>query len=247
MPPRWPRRRGVGGWGVAALLLSVGLLAGAPHASGEGTIPGDDFGEFFTNTTVTPQHAEAVASKQILDLPASTIRVHVFSQHDEGHVYLVGGSEGRESKRPYGRMPDFRVRTLAFGIVPAEVELRVRQVVWGRDVPPPGNRPLGGHIEPWVLSDMSNEPRVQGRVVVQIRSMTLDGRSVDIGRDCGSAHPGGVELAGGEGYNAFYGGILKGTVDIPRLVNCRGMEDLLTAAVSGPDNPLEVKQDKILP
>jgi hypothetical protein len=196
-------------------------------------------------TGVETTHAESLPSKQVIStIPRSPVVVHVFFQGNEGHVYLVRNNDDKEAKPPFGIMEQFTVRTLAFGMVPAEVTLQIRQVVYGTDVPP--DRPgLRGYVEPWVLSDLDTQPRVSGRVVVRVVQMTLDGRPVAVGSSCESVHPGGVDLNVDGDYSPLTGGSFKGTVDIPRFSRCEGMGELLTAAISGPDNPLEIKQERV--
>lgn len=149
----------------------------------------------------------------------------------------------------YGISPPVRVRTVAFGSIPVELTLEVRQRRDAKDlpvplelrywdesqIPDPGGSRTTGH--PAELVD---------DVDVRITDLSVDGIDIGLADSCGTqkgAHleltseevtvieePGYVSPSGlgkffdefdpADGFYGFYGGTLEGTLDIPPFRRC---------------------------
>lgn len=175
-----------------------------------------------------------------------------------GSVYFLS-----KDKRSVGRVPAFRVRTLAFGAIPVEVTVSIQQ---------PKDRdgvvePIKVHgpvsiIGPRGAEQVIRDAFGEGKVELRLSDVHVDGQSVGVGDRCRTADLGALRVFG-EGYrmepgdragsvpdgkyNVGSGGILHGTLDVSRFVDCRSasgddISPLLTNAVSGKGNPLTIAQ-----
>jgi hypothetical protein len=185
---------------------------------------------------------------------------------------------------PWGQVGPFLTRTVAFGSIPVEVSvairqprdaenlpvgLKIRQVVGfycpGRS-PFPTNPALAGENAHW------DPATVDGELGIAIAALKVDGVDLELAGSCRTTTPGTIALRAPEHwtmnpenllpgvrpseanmYTTPYfgfgeGGLLTGTVDIPAFTGCvtRSGEDmsrLLTATVSGADNPVTMRSE----
>ncbi|NRQ39544.1 hypothetical protein HII36_48110 [Nonomuraea sp. NN258] len=107
------------------------------------------------------------------------------------------------------------------------------------------------------LVDLANPPgeelviAVNSQVTLKVLKASMNGQPIDVGARCTTAKPVTLQLRGGEKYqppygdSVQYGGVLRGTVDIPAFTGCgvgERIDRLLTASVSGKGNEIQVTQ-----
>lgn len=166
-------------------------------------------------------------------------------------------SSPQGSPKPYGYSQRIPVRTVAFGAIPVELELQVRQSRDGDDLP----EPLRGE---WTDGQLDNSDTtilgggyLKGRVAVVVDKLVVDGVDTRLTGRCESAET-DLDLktdrkvvATSSSYDydphkviyGLSGGGFHGTIDIPAFSGCStatgdDLSRLLTAAVSGEDNPV---------
>ncbi|GAB4002363.1 hypothetical protein [Nocardioides ultimimeridianus] len=230
-----PARLAVAGVLVAACLAT---LAGASQASSPGRLPPwsppSDALAAQGNVANTGR-GEVVANKQWFRVPVTPTFVRAWIKDDQVHAEVFA----RTGKSGYGEFSPFSVRSVAFGIAPAVVTIRMSQL-----------RRADGTVEPWVLVGpvSGSGQTLRGRVVLGVTRMSVDGHDVATLRaGCHTAFPAWVQLTGQDGYSPINGGSLSGTIDVPPFVGCgRGNDQLLTSFVSGAGSPLEIRQGSIL-
>lgn len=176
--------------------------------------------------------------------------------------------------KKYGYFPPFTVRTVAFGAIPVEATLQISQIRDDEDLPLPlisatsAKFYCPGHERKGYLNTDST---VSGSLEVRLTRIKVDGVPIDVGSACKTG-PAEIALKG-RGYwdrdpsipaadkppqpttiyyTAALGGLLTGTLDIPAFSGCRSgtgddISPLLTSAVSGPGNPMTVRQSPIMP
>ncbi|MFB9314525.1 hypothetical protein [Nocardioides plantarum] len=172
------------------------------------------------------------------------------------------------SSHDYGDLAPVVVRSLAFGAIPVQVTVHINQQRNADGTPVPIKlstqedqlKTVEGEQQPrWTLYDSSATAKLE----LRLSDLSIDGQPVPLGPACRPVRASDLVLRG-EGYTnvatidraaltstvaglqRYYaaggGGRLTGNVDIPPFAGCRhGTEDLsplLTATISGPDNPL---------
>ncbi|WP_286690720.1 hypothetical protein [Aeromicrobium sp. REDSEA-S38_B2] len=152
------------------------------------------------------------------------------------------------SPAPYGYSAPIHVRTLAFGSVPAEITLQVRQERRADGVP----EPLRFRPHDYTLSRGGNDTTsvvesasLEARVSIGVTRLKVDGVDVQLGPRCSTGSLGAVNLSSRrlavdsdptlvnpqrnmedvvfdpEIYQyGINGGTLQGTIDIPAFVGC---------------------------
>jgi hypothetical protein len=85
---------------------------------------------------------------------------------------------------------------------------------------------------------------------LRLYDVKVNGVPLDVGPDCRTASPIDTVLHGAhDEYDVLGGGTLRGVIEIPPFTGCgSGGEDLsplFTAAISGPDNAIEVNQSDV--
>lgn len=226
--------------GFLALGLAV-LLCSGP-AVGAGELPPEDPANppYLRGYLSTTGRSQALPSKQWFRVPptASYVRIGARTDGETGaraEVFVVSPPGAAED---YGTLPATRVRTVAFGLIPALVTLELTQV---------GKK----YVEPWVLVggdvfQVGGENRLTGRVEVRVTDLSLDGQKVRLAAGCRTEAPASLVLDGTSNYSSGYGGDLEGTLDVPAFTGCGGgNDDLLTSVVSGADNPIEITQTAV--
>ncbi len=229
--------------------------------------------------------AGSVASQQWLRMPTMAIANNIVFDTTEQNTedtsdgavfydarfapeYFLVSPPG--SAEPYGYGPVMPVRTVAFGSIPVEVEIQVRQQRDPDGLPVPISSYV---VERYVYDSTSpsaNGQRllflpasIDAQVSIAVLGLEVDGVDVGIGPRCSTpptarlsaespayANPGGEEdltvFDPRDGANGFVGGTFYGTVDIPGFTSCRtstgdDLAPLLTSALSGPQNPVAVQ------
>jgi hypothetical protein len=183
-------------------------------------------------------------------------------------VYFVAPAG---SEHNYGMSPLSTVRTVAFGAIPVEATVQLLQrrkdgfpapIVFEslmdkyRTFPP-------GHV----TDTQALDTVIEDRLTVRVTRLAVDGVDLALSQQCQTAEPGKLSLVG-KGYwfddptvdqqhpwntghfGASAGGFLKGTVDIPPFAGCltasgEDVSRVLTSAVSGPDNPVQLNVGSI--
>jgi hypothetical protein len=177
-------------------------------------------------------------------------------------VYFVAPS----GVQPAYGVTRFTVRTVAFGTIPVVATVQTGQLRTSAGLPVPlvveatdifyATGPSGRRER------FYSDTHVDGMLTSEVVQLSVDGVDVGLEPGCRSASPGALELLGrGTWQRApgvdtlrpwqsghfvpFNGGLLTGTLDIPPFVDCRtgsgdDLAPLLTAAVSGPGNPVRL-------
>lgn len=181
-------------------------------------------------------------------------------------VYLMAEPGARHN---YGLTAPFRVHTAAFGTIPVVATLRLAQertpdglpvpmVVQARDETyPDAARPPG-----WPASTKYYDTEISAELYVEVERLKVDGVDLRLQAGCRTATPAELALHG-EGFfrddpdveahgvfatgkfTVVMGGPLTGTVDVPAFRQCKtstseDVSQLLTAAISGPDNAVSL-------
>ncbi|MGV9883603.1 DUF6801 domain-containing protein [Streptomyces sp. NPDC003006] len=128
------------------------------------------------------------------------------------------------------QLPDVKGTFLAFGFQPitakVRFEARPATVV---NIIRPGKPPV---------------TRVGYRQHLRLHGVRVNGVPLDVGPRCRTSRPIDTRLTGS--YPVTSGGLLQGTLDIPPFSGCgangEDLDPLLTATVSGPGNPLKIRQ-----
>ncbi len=186
------------------------------------------------------------------------------------------------SRAPYGYLGPFTVRTLAFGSIPVEAQIRISQLRDGDDLPialeatqRTGDfcEGLGPHAGPEEIEAHWDAAKLRGQVIVEVVTLKVDGVSVGLRGRCRGREPSSLELSGREWFSLApdnehidepvgtvawlmktrefgmaNGGLLTGNLVVPEFVGCltstgEDLSALLTAAVSGPDNPVSMRSE----
>ena len=242
--------------------VSVLVLAAAPSAmSDDGLPPADTSPGLVIGTVVSTGLGSAAPSKQFFRVPRTAMWSHARTSQVAGQMPTVRvevfAISPAGAPHPYGYFPPITVRTLAFGLVPAEATITLAQLRQNvKDVDPGTPDPDGPKTEnvpvPWVMEGPALEAgdhRLTGKADVRISSLTLDGVKVAVGSGCHTKTPATVRLKGIGNYVPVPGGELSGMVDIPAFTGCGvGGEDLsplITSMVSAVNNPLQIRQSEI--
>lgn len=181
---------------------------------------------------------------------------------------------------PYGYVGPFTTRTVAFGSIPVEATIELRQPRDEQNLPIgieivqdtgeycPGEGPYPD--VPGEFNARYAPASVEGQVEVGITAVKVDGVDLHLGSTCRTTKPGELALTSREHFsanpenltpgvrptvanlmttpylNVALGGLLFGTADIPAFTGCltasgEDVSKLLTAAVSGTDNPVTMR------
>lgn len=266
-------------WTLACLLAVVALPTLAASAADEPELrPGEHAGlpyfppwEGYTWGAVKATANSSVAkAQQWIRLPAqsfvASVHPRVQDQQDRTCTVSPPYSTTRDyvadayavspasAPHPYGHLGTAVVRTVAFGAIPVEVTVRLRQTRDQADLPKsfridaptktfcPGRGPHAGPGE-----EESHWPpaTVVGEVQIDIDAVRVDGVPLQLEAGCRTTGPGTLRLrsidyfsldpdngpeAGSPGspyYSPTAGGPMTGTIDIPAFTGCRrGTEDL---------------------
>gem|GEM_PF-5700405 len=232
---RWVR-------GVALLALCAGVGLSASEASGDEGLPPPEEGQLAGSVASTGR-GEIAVGRQWFRLPRLALWAQIGNDDDgadppnvRAEVYVMSPARGRHR---YGESPEFGVRTLAFGLIPAEATVQIAQLRDGR------------FPEPWVVSGgpvlSEGDHVMEGRAEIRITGLELDGRSVDDLTGVCRAGPLMLRLEAGPGYLPYGGGELSGTIDVPAFRGCGNphLDRLVTSMVSGPGNRIAVRQGPI--
>ena len=146
----------------------------------------------------------------------------------------------------YGDSVDIPVRTVAFGSIPVEVTLQVRQRRDARNLPVPINIDSLNYRDDEAMPDgsvrVTFEPtRIRASVAVRVRSLKVDGVDVGLGTRCQTPHTAQLDVVSekfvaydrGEipdrsikdfdpahGFQGVNGGTLNGSISIPSFGGC---------------------------
>lgn len=166
-------------------------------------------------------------------------------------VATVDSPEGAE--HDWGIFPQFTVRSVAFGAVPAEATIELRQVRRDSGVPEPMQLTTREfQASPASASDPCSAPgealydqqRMTGQVEIRVVGLTVDGVEVAVGENCRTANSAQIELSAPDFnfrrdgdfdasmpfppttqfFNALFGGLLRGTISIPPFSGCGSTE-----------------------
>ncbi|WP_456695991.1 hypothetical protein [Aeromicrobium sp. P5_D10] len=178
------------------------------------------------------------------------------------YVYLVAPNAAAHN---YGLAAPFPVRTVAFGSVPVTATVQLIQSRAADGLPEPLNvkqntdnfRGL-----PPGKDQVFRDAELEGELTVRITELTVDGVRLNLNAQCQTVRPGTIELTGvgyarfpptvdddrpwlTGNYVAVPGGLLTGTIDIPKFGGCttrRGddVSAILNATVSGNDNQVRL-------
>ncbi|KAA1419349.1 hypothetical protein F0U44_12985 [Nocardioides humilatus] len=224
---------------LAGLALVIGL--GASGARGDEGLPTPPDGRIGGSVGSSGEGEIAVAQQQFR-LPRMALWASVGTADDgsdpphvHAEIYIMSPTGSRHR---YGDGPEFGVRTLAFGLIPAEATVQIVQV---RD---------GAYPEPWIVGGgpvlSEGDHVLTGRAELRISGLALDGQQVrDLTGVCRA--PVDLRLEAGPGYLPYGGGEMTGAIDVPAFHGCgnRYLDRLVTSMVSGPDNELTVRQGAI--
>lgn len=174
------------------------------------------------------------------------------------YAYLLPTGGGGDD---YGVSPVITIRTVAFGSIPTEVQLQLRQ---RRDT---SDLPFGFHIETQFTDNYARQLRTypptgfEDVVDVAVLGLRIDAVDVPLADTCATGPSARLALASeavvvdqgaGEtfdqdrGFSGIEGGTLDGSLDIPPFTGCStpdgdDLSAVLTSVISGPDNPVTVK------
>lgn len=175
----------------------------------------------------------------------------------------------------FTEFPPVQVQTVAFGTIPVRATVKMRlplddeglpiglTALTVEDIWPPGSGPCPSAHCGEQYKHTKDTP-VTGAVDIQLASLEVDGVSVDVGESCW-ARGGRLDLTG-KGYtrpdnrnvydpgwdvprgkyNAYKGGTLEGTLDVPAFKNCGAGDDLsrlVSNVASGTSFPVKIFQD----
>lgn len=176
----------------------------------------------------------------------------------------------------FDAFPAATVRMVAFGSIPVQATVHMTLPLDGDGLPqpmlatgiddryPPGVGPkaaeMPGQYE--IISDST----VSGKLQLRLSDVTVDGVPVDVGPHCETSAPASLTAAGkgyvlsGDAsnalppagkYNPRTGGIMNGTLNVPKFAGCgTGGDDLdalMSAMSSGPGFPVKVSQGLVAP
>lgn len=228
--------------GALALLALAVAVGATSSAAGDDGLPPPPEGRL-EGSVATTGRAELAVGKQWFRLPRMALWARVGAADDgadppnvAAEVYLLSPAGSRHK---YGEGPAFGVRTLAFGMIPAEATVQIAQLR------------RGAYPQPWELSGgpvlSEGDHVMEGAVEVRILRLELDGERVpDLTGTCRSG-PAELRLEAGPGYLPYGGGELAGTIDVPAVTGCgsRALDRLVTSMVAGDDNRIEVRQGAV--
>lgn len=223
--------------------------------------------------------AGSIPAKQWTRLPVTLLATHVVFGYPEPtpprssefplNIWAFFVSP-KGSPENYGDSAPITVRTVAFGSVPVEATLQVRQQRTGAGTPKPivlktvnGNIEIDGGASP--TEEYAGSDPVNEQVFVAVTRLKVDGVDLGLDRRCQTAEPGDLDLDATyeqtpdtplqgqydpEGPDDLLlgtaGGNVSGRLDIGAFDGCRtstgdDVSPLLTSALSGLDNPLRVR------
>ena len=155
---------------------------------------------------------------------------------------------------PYGYFPPIKVRTVAFGSVPAEATVQISQLRTADNLPVPITSTQTFYTyqsnkncpdNPRASSVLYSDAILTGQINLQVTDLRVDGVSLGLGPSCQTTSPAEFNLTGKgywdrdpnigsqppardtEFYRSATGGLLTGTINVPAFAGCRnGDEDL---------------------
>ena len=249
------------------LVLTLGGIAGAaPNPDADPHYPdlpkhetGGAFYGALSDTLVfasaSQQYARIDDARVAADVKAGFVRPEPGQETSIDYAVRAYAIDGdHDVPQTFGLFPDTRVRTVAFGAVPAEATIHVSQlrddggllvpldvsgqkITWLADAGPrPGE--FSGYY------NVVGNATMAGQVDVRISDVTVDGVAVDVGAACRSVAPAQLSAVG-KGYvdkdyslpvgepippgkfNPAIGGLLTGSISIPAFTGCSaGGDDL---------------------
>ncbi len=161
----------------------------------------------------------------------------------------------------YGNSPVITARTVAFGGIPTEVDLQLRQVRDEDDLP------VGLRIRPTYTVDFIQDKEyypptvLKADVELAVVGLRIDGVTIALTGTCSTGPSAALDIASeditidkaaGEnfdqdvGFSGVDGGTLNGTLDIPGFSGCLtsdgdDVSPILTSTISGNGNPVSIK------
>ncbi|MDQ6523629.1 hypothetical protein RB608_08470 [Nocardioides sp. LHD-245] len=263
------------------LSLSLILLLAWPVASQAAPMPYPGLPE----PTIEPGNwmwvrqigmSETVKAKQHVAVPPLTLAAYGGSLPTGGdpapgepYHMLTGGDAAfvspPGSPEPYGYMPPIRVRTVGFGLLPAEATIQISQRRRGDG----SIVPIHAEVNYFMMPDKTRtlpDTVIEDAFEVRVIQVKLDGVDVGISGNCRTVRPAPVTMIG-PGYTApgehnqsnedlmayldsldvesyfdpVFGGQLTGTIEIPPFTGCTtqsgdDLSAMLTLSASGPGN-----------
>jgi hypothetical protein len=271
---------------ATALCLGVGATASradvAPPWPGLPTLPDEDPTRLGYDPSSAPYGwwgaaqvgiAGSIPSKQWVQLPVTLLATHVVFGYPEPtpprasefplNIWAFFVSP-KSSKRTYGDSAPIRVRTVAFGSIPVDVTLQVRQQRTRSGTPSPiVLKTVNGNLENG--EEYAGSEPIDEKVYIAVTAIKVDGVDLGIDSSCQTSEPGDLNIRGTyaqtpntplqgqydpEGDDDLIlgvpGGNASGTLDIGEFGRCAtrtgdDISPLLTSALSGPDNPLRIR------
>lgn len=221
--------------------------------------------------------SETAKAEQFAEVPLSLAVVHVEqAQYRDPETNLqmtlfrnsAFFMSDAAAEHPYGHMPPFTVRTVAFGSVPAEATVRVSQRRDEYDLPIPISIETNDHLcqEPGCGRARTYlETVVDDSVWVRVIELKVDGVDLGITGRCQTVEPAPLSLTNpgftatvtGSGpqalaqmidngwFAAARGGVLEGHMDLPEFSECltaqgEDISPMVTGTVSGPGNSVRL-------
>lgn len=213
---------------TVAVLLSAGLSAGSSNAAEDSNFPG--LPKLDSGTWGAPRATGLNYTKQAqqwVRLPPLVAAAHsraVVTRTDNGCQLLLPyrrtelysaplflrSSKG--ARRPYGYVGPFTVRTVAFGSIPVEASIELRQPRDGEDLPVPLEvKQMSGVFCPGEspFPDVPLQPdankylapaEVDGQLEVAVTELKVDGVDLKLADDCRTSEPGKISLTSRELY-----------------------------------------------
>ncbi|TNC36550.1 hypothetical protein [Mumia zhuanghuii] len=201
--------------------------------------------------------AAAFSAIGITNYPSDDPRLTTFHFRNDAFFVSPPGS-----KHNYGDMPPFRVRTVAFGTIPVEATVQISQQRSPDGLP----KAFTFRTDDTRYRDgqaFFEDSHIADKLHVKILALRIDELRLPLTGRCETVRPAALDVTGkggrfnsadeipsaGHHEDMFFvsaGGRLSGTVDIPPFQDCvtSGGDDLsalLTAAVSGSDNPITLQ------
>ncbi|MFI5430073.1 hypothetical protein [Aeromicrobium sp. UC242_57] len=151
----------------------------------------------------------------------------LFSEIGDYHATAYFKSS-RGSSRPWGQIGPFTARTVAFGSIPVEAAVVIRQLRDSEDLPVgleikqvqssycAGKSPFPDHPQMGTLNGHWDPATVNGQVEVVIAKLTVDGVNLSLAGQCRTREPGTIALAGREYFTANPDNFLPGIEPNPQ-------------------------------
>ncbi|HEY9564745.1 MAG TPA: hypothetical protein VIR30_13345 [Nocardioides sp.] len=258
---------------LSVVLLLLGLFLSPQVAAEEDpTWPGlpklrepTDGGALWLGLSVSGAQEIAMA-KQWFQIPKTIIAAQSLVSSDpvnqvmENFAYVVS-PEGAPA--PYGYFAPIRVRTVAFGVIPASFTVHLSQPRDAEDLPMPLYSKTDQTVLPGYVFKFEDST-ITGELQARISDMTVDGVPIPLGENCRTAENIEVVLDGrgytsemppnpihpepelntwhtSEFYTSINGGKMVGNTSMPEFVGCGAGAEDLSALISGMSSSPENK------